>query len=145
MWVEVKLITITENQIDVNKLLDYVSDQSSGASVLFTGTVRDHNEEDKVSKLHYEVYQEMAEKILQEIENEIHAKWKINKFIAIHRTGTLKVGEVSVAVAVSSEHRKEAFEACKFGIDSIKEKAPIWKKEFAESGAEWLEGVITKW
>jgi len=138
------LISITEKPIDVNKLLDYVSDQSSGASVLFTGTVRDHNKQDKVSKLHYEVYQEMAEKILQEIENEVHAKWKINKFIAVHRTGTLKVGEVSVAVAVSSEHRKEAFEACKFGIDSIKEKAPIWKKEFAESGTEWLEGVITK-
>ena len=138
------MITITEKPIDVDKLLDYVSDQSSGASVLFTGTVRDHNEQDKVSELHYEAYQEMAEKILQEIENEIHAKWKINKFIAIHRTGTLKVGEVSVAVAVSSEHRKEAFEACKFAIDSIKEKAPIWKKEFAESGTEWLEGVITK-
>jgi molybdopterin synthase catalytic subunit len=142
--VEVEMISITEKPIDVNKLLNDVSDQSSGASVLFTGTVRDHNKQDKVSKLHYEAYQEMAEKILQEIENEIHTKWKINKFIAIHRTGTLKVGEVSVAVAVSSEHRKEAFEACKFGIDSIKEKAPIWKKEFAESGAEWLEGVITK-
>jgi len=138
------LITITEKPIDVNKLLDYVSVQSSGASVLFTGTVRDHNEQDKVSKLHYEAYPEMAVKILQEIEDEIHTKWKINKFIAIHRTGTLKVGEVSVAVAVSSEHRKEAFEACKFGIDSIKEKAPIWKKEFSESGTEWLEGVITK-
>ncbi len=141
---EVKLISITEKRIDVNKLLNDVSDQSSGASVLFTGTVRDHNKQDKVSKLHYEAYQEMAEKILQEIENEIHTKWKINKFIAIHRIGTLKVGEVSVAVAVSSEHRKEAFEACKFGIDLIKERAPIWKKEFAESGAEWLEGVITK-
>jgi len=142
--VEVKLISIIEKPIDVNKLLNDLSDQGSGASVLFTGTVRDHNEKDKVSKLHYEVYQEMAEKILKEIEIEIHKKWKINKFIAIHRTGTLKVGEVSVAVAVSAEHRKEAFEACKFGIDAIKERAPIWKKEFAESGAEWLEGVITK-
>ncbi len=141
---EVELISITEKPIDVNKLLNDVSEQSSGASILFTGTVRDHNKQDKVSKLHYEAYQEMAEKILQEIENEIHTKWKINKFVAIHRTGTLKVGEVSVAIAVSAEHRKEAFEACKFGIDSIKEKAPIWKKEFAESGTEWLEGVITK-
>jgi len=138
------LITITEQPIDVDTLLDYVSDQSSGATVLFTGTIRDHNEQDKISKLHYEAYQEMAEKILQEIENEVHTKWKINKFIAIHRTGTLKIGEVSVAVAVSSEHRKEAFEVCKFAIDSIKEKAPIWKKEFSESGAEWLEGEITK-
>jgi len=142
--VEVELISITEKPIDVNKLLSDVSDQSSGASILFTGTVRDHNEQDKVSKLHYEAYQEMAEKILQEIENEIHTRWKINKFVAIHRTGTLKVGEVSVAIAVSAEHRKEAFEACKFGIDAIKDKAPIWKKEFAESGAEWLERVITK-
>ena len=141
---EVKLISITDKPIDVNKLFNDVSDQSSGASVLFTGTVRDHNEQDKVTKLHYEAYQEMAEKILQEIEIEVHKKWNINKFVAIHRTGTLKVGEVSVAVAVSAEHRKEAFEACKFGIDSIKEKAPIWKKEFAESGIEWL-GVTLKW
>ena len=138
------MISITEKTIDVNKLLRDVSDQSSGASVLFTGTVRDHNVLGKVSQLHYEVYQEMAEKVLQEIEIEIHKKWKVNKFIAIHRTGTLKVGEVSVVVAVSAEHRKEAFEACKFGIDAIKERAPIWKKEFAEDAVEWLEGVIPK-
>ena len=138
------MISITEKPIDVNKLLRDVSDQSSGASVLFTGTVRDHNVLGKVSQLHYDVYQEMAEKVLQEIEIEIHKKWKVNKFIAIHRTGTLKVGEVSVAVAVSAEHRREAFEACKFGIDAIKERAPIWKKEFAEDAVEWLEGVIPK-
>jgi len=142
--VEVKLISITEKPIDVNKLLNDVSDQSSGASVLFTGIVRDHNVLGKVSQLHYEVYQEMAEKVLQEIEIEIHKKWKVNKFIAIHRTGTLKVGEVSVAVVVSAEHRREAFEACKFGIDAIKERAPIWKKEFAEDAIEWLEGLIPK-
>ncbi len=138
------MISITEKTIDVNKLFRDVSDQSSGASVLFTGTVRDHNEDGQVSKLHYEAYQEMAEKILREIEIEVHKKWNINKFVAIHRTGTLKVGEVSVAVAVSAEHRREAFEACKFGIDAIKERAPIWKKEFAESSVEWLEGVIPK-
>jgi len=142
--VGVKLISITEKIIDVNKLFRDVSDQSSGASVLFTGTVRDHNVLGKVSQLQYDAYQEMAEKVLQEIEIEIHKKWKVNKFIAIHRTGTLKVGEVSVAVAVSAEHRREAFEACKFGIDAIKERAPIWKKEFAEGAVEWLEGVIPK-
>ncbi len=135
------MISITEKQIDVNSLLDYVNDQSSGATVLFTGTVRDHNQGDKVSKLHYETYYEMAEKILQEIENKVNSQWNINKFIAIHRTGTLKVGEVSVAVAVSSGHRKEAFEACKFGIDSIKDKVPIWKKEFTESGTKWVEAI----
>ncbi len=138
------MISITEKSIVVNKLLSELNDQSSGASVLFTGTVRDHNVLEKVSQLHYEAYEEMVEKVLQEIENEIHKKWKINKFIAIHRTGSLKVGEVSVVVAVSAEHRKEAFEACKFGIDAIKERAPIWKKEFGESRTEWLEGVIPK-
>jgi len=138
------MISITEKPIDVNKLLSELNDPSSGASVLFTGTVRDHNVLEKVSQLHYEAYEEMVEKVLQEIENEIHKKWKITKFIAIHRTGSLKVGEVSVVVAVSAEHRKEAFEACKFGIDAIKERAPIWKKEFGESRTEWLEGVIPK-
>ena len=138
------MISITEKPIDVNKLLNDLSDPRSGAVVLFTGTVRDHNEVGKVSELHYEAYLEMAEKVLQEIENEIHKKWKINKFIAIHRTGTLKVGEVSVAVSVSAEHRREAFEACKFGIDAIKERVPIWKKEFTESGTQWLEGAIPK-
>jgi len=138
------MISITEKPIDVNKLRSDVSDPRSGAVVLFTGTVRDHNEVGKVSELHYEAYLEMAEKVLQEIENEIHKKWKINKFIAIHRTGTLKVGEVSVAVFVSAEHRREAFEACKFGIDAIKERVPIWKKEFTESGTQWLEGAIPK-
>jgi len=138
------MISITEKTIDVNKLLSELSDQSSGASVFFTGTVRDHNGLGKVSQLHYEAYEKMAEKVLQEIENEIQKKWKINKFIAIHRTGSLKVGEVSVVVAVSAEHRKEAFEACKFGIDAIKERTPIWKKEFGESKTEWLEGVIPK-
>ncbi len=138
------MISITEKSIDVNKLLSELNDQESGASVLFTGTVRDHNVVGKVSQLHYEAYEKMVEKVLQEIENEIHKKWKINKFIAIHRTGTLKVGEVSVVVAVLAEHRNEAFEACKFGIDTIKERAPIWKKEFGESKTEWLEGVIPK-
>jgi len=138
------MISITEKSIDVNKLLSELNDQESGASVLFTGTVRDHNVVGKVSQLHYEAYEKMAEKVLQEIENEIHKKWKITKFIAIHRTGSLKVGEVSVVVAVSAEHRKEAFEACKFGIDAIKERAPIWKKEFGESRTEWLEGAIPK-
>ena len=138
------MISITEKPIEVNDLFNYVSDDGAGASVVFTGTVRNHNEQGKVSKLHYESYQEMAEKMLHEIEDSVFSKWKILKFFAIHRTGTLEIGEISVAVAVSAEHRKEAFEACKYGIDKIKEKVPIWKKEFSESGSQWLEEKITK-
>jgi len=136
------MISITEKAIDLNTLLDKFNDPSSGACVFFTGTVRDHNAVGKVSKLHYEAYEKMAEKILLEIENEVCTKWKINKFIAIHRIGTLHVGEVSVVVAVLSDHRKEAFEACRFGIDAIKQKVPIWKKEFGESNIQWVEGSI---
>ena len=138
------MILITQDKISVNEILNQLNNDSSGACVLFTGTVRDHNEVGKVTKLHYESYEKMAEKVLQDIESEVFAKWKINKFIAIHRTGTLNVGEVSVVVAVLSAHRKEAFEACKYGIDTIKQKVPIWKKEFGEFETRWIEGVIPK-
>ena len=136
------MISITNDAINLNEIVNELNDKGSGACVLFTGTVRDHNEVGAVTKLYYEAYEKMAEKILQEIETEIFTKWKINNFIAIHRTGTLKVGEISVAVAVLSDHRKEAFEACKFGIDSIKRRVPIWKKEFGESNIKWVEGSI---
>ena len=68
----------------------------------------------------------------------------MRKFVAIHRIGNLRVGEPSVAVAVSSEHRKEAFEACKYGIDEIKTRVPIWKKEVSTSGTVWVEDVSPK-
>jgi molybdopterin synthase catalytic subunit len=84
----------------------------------------------------------MAEEILAEIENEVIKRWHVKKFIAIHRTGNLKVSDISVAVAVSSEHRKEAFEACRYGIDSIKSRVPIWKKEVSELGTLWTDGVL---
>ena len=138
------MISITEKPIDVNSIFDYVSDESSGATVLFTGTVRNHNNLEKVSKLHYDAYQKMAENVMREIENKIKTRWSINKISVVHRIGTLRVGEISVAIAVSSEHRKEAFEACRYGIDEIKQKVPIWKKEFSESGTKWIEGIITK-
>ena len=80
---------------------------------------------------------------LKKIEKEISGNWNIKKFIAIHRIGYLKVGEISVIVGVSSEHRKEAFEACSYGIDNIKKRCPIWKKEEMESGdSEWVQGVM---
>ena len=136
------MISITNDAINLNEIINKLNDKGSGACVLFTGTVRDHNERGTVTKLYYEAYEKMAEKMLREREDNAVAKWKIKKFIAIHSTGTLNVGEISVAVAVLSEHRKEAFEACKFGIDSIKQKVPIWKQEFGESENHWVQGTI---
>ena len=119
-------------------------DSWAGGTVLFIGSVRDHNQDGTVSEIYYEAYKEMAEKNLTEIEIEARKKWNLKKFLAVHRTGNLKVGEVAVAVAASAEHRKEAFEACRYGIDEIKIRVPIWKKEVTDSGIGWVEGISSK-
>lgn len=135
------MIRITDNAIDLSKILIDVSDNSAGAITLFVGTVRDHNSHGHVLALYYEAYKKMAEDIIADIEKEVLRKWNIIKFSATHRIGNLKVSEISVAVAVSSEHRNEAFEACKYGIDNIKTRVPIWKKEYSDAGENWVTGV----
>jgi molybdopterin synthase catalytic subunit len=130
------MISISSEPIDICKILVDTMDSSAGAIALFVGSVRDH----VVSEIYYEAYNEMAEKNLAEIEDGARKTWRIKKFLAVHRTGNLRVGDVSVAVAVSAEHRKEAFEACKYAIDEIKVRVPIWKKEVSESGVYWSEG-----
>jgi molybdopterin synthase catalytic subunit len=142
--VEVKMISIIKDPIDVNKILIDVKDDSAGATSLFLGHVRNQSDVGTVYRIYYEAYKEMAEKSLVEIEREVLKKWSVKKFIAIHRIGDLSVGEISVAVAVSSKHRKEAFEACRYGIDAIKVKAPIWKKEISEKGELWAKGVTPR-
>jgi molybdopterin synthase catalytic subunit len=135
------MISITEKPIDVSKILEETSDDSAGATALFIGTVRNHNEEKNVSGIQYEAYKEMAHKVLLEIENEVMKKWNIKKLVTIHRIGNLKVRDISVIVAVSTEHRKEAFEACRYTIDKIKTRVPIWKKEKADYGEHWVENI----
>jgi len=138
------MISITSETIDICKVLLDTMDNSAGGTVLFIGSVRDHNKDGTVSEIYYEAYKEMAEKNLTEIEIEARKKWNIKKFVAVHRTGKLKVGEVAVAVAASAEHRKEAFEACRYGIDEIKIRLPIWKKEVSDCGIGWVQGVSSK-
>ncbi|HYY66952.1 MAG TPA: molybdenum cofactor biosynthesis protein MoaE [Nitrososphaeraceae archaeon] len=137
------MINITKKPINISQIMKDCKDQSAGAMVLFTGSVRDHNEKEKVSGIYYEAYIEMAKNILVEIENEVLRKWHVRKFIAIHRIGSLKVNDISVAIAVTTEHRQDAFEACKYTIDNIKTRIPIWKKELSESGnATWNDGIV---
>jgi molybdopterin synthase catalytic subunit len=138
------MISITSETIDICKILLDTMDNWTGGTVLFIGSVRDHNDGGTVSEIYYESYKEMAEKNLAEIEIEARKKWSIKNFVAVHRTGNLKVGEVAVAVAASAEHRKEAFEACRYGIDEIKIRLPIWKKEVSDSGIGWVQGVSSK-
>jgi molybdopterin synthase catalytic subunit len=136
------MIKITQDPIDVSAVTASVSDDGSGATVLFLGTVRDHSDEtSQVSEMYYEAYTEMAEEAMKQIENEATKRWNLKKFSAIHRIGTMQVGEVSVAIAVSAEHRKEAFEACQYAIDTIKKTVPLWKKEISGSSSRWVKGV----
>jgi molybdopterin synthase catalytic subunit len=119
-----------------------VSDVSpaDGALCLFVGVVRNETGGKAVVRLEYEAYEEMALEVLAEIEAETRRRWPISELRIVHRLGRLAIGEASVAVAVASPHRAEAFAACRYAIDTLKHRAPIWKKEFFEGGAVWVEG-----
>lgn len=136
------MISITNEPIDMQKILAEMADESTGAMVFFVGTVRNHDDGERVLAIMYEVYDEMAQEILEKIEREVMARWPIKRFIAVQRTGYLKVGEISVVVAATSPHRQEAFDACKYGIDTIKTSIPVWKNEKVESGEKWVKGVL---
>jgi len=111
-----------------------------GASCVFTGVVRNHNDGKKVLYLEYDGYEEMVASVFEDIAQEAKGRFGVTRVRMVHRLGRMEIGETSVAVAVSSPHRKEAFEACRFAIDTLKRQAPIWKKEFYEDGSSWLEG-----
>ena len=132
---------ITESPIDPAEVLASVHDPSAGGTVLFLGTIRNRNEGKVVRGLEYEVYKEMAEKRMLEIEKYVKKRWPVRKMAMVHRYGNLKVGEVSVAVAVSCEHRAQAFAACRYSIDTIKHTLPLWKREMLEGGKQsWVKG-----
>ncbi len=108
---------------------------------MFLGTVRDHSRAGEVTGLTYEAWEEMAVKRLEELGAEMFEKWPLQKVALLHRTGDLGVGEVSVIVASSSAHRAEVFEACRYGIERLKEDVPIWKKEHLATGeSDWVMG-----
>lgn len=133
------LIAVGPDPIDPTAVLGAVTAPDCGAVVLFLGTVRDHSAgKERVTHLEYEAYEGMVEPKLSEIVDEARERWPVKKVAAVHRVGSLAVGEVSVAVAVSSPHRTDAFAAGRFVIDELKSRAPIWKKEHWPGGAEWV-------
>lgn len=134
-------VTVGVDPIDGSSLVAEVSRPDSGATVLFLGTVRDHSEgKEDVTHLEYEVYVEQVERKISEIVVEAGEHWPVQSVAVEHRSGRVDVGEASVAVAVSCAHRADAFAAAKFIIDELKQRAPIWKKEFWPGGAEWSRG-----
>lgn len=134
-----RFVAVTPDPIDPAEALAKVADPSCGAVVLFLGTVRDHSPGiDGVTHLEYEAYGGVVEDKIGEVVDEALARWSVAHIAAIHRTGELVVGDVSVAVAASSPHRQEAFAAGRYVIDELKARAPIWKKEHWPGGAEWV-------
>ncbi len=132
---------ITEKEIVPGRVLNEVMDVGAGGVTLFLGTVRDRSEAGKVVEIDYESYVEMAERNLREIEEDVLRKWPVKKIKIVHRIGRLRLGEVSVAVALSTPHRAEAFEACRYAIDRIKRDVPIWKREKLAGGKRiWVAG-----
>lgn len=117
-----------------------VSDDSAGGTVVFIGTIRNRSKLGRVEGLEYEVYKRMAERRMKSIEAQVRKKWPVRKVRMVHREGRLRVGEVSVVVAVSSTHRAEAFEACRYAIEEIKTSLPLWKRERVRGTARWVEG-----
>jgi molybdopterin synthase catalytic subunit len=135
------LVRVGDDVVDPHQALAFVADDAAGGACLFVGTVRDHSDAGEVTGLDYEAWEELAERRLREIAAEIFGTWPVCRVALVHRTGRLEVGEVSVAVACSAPHRADAFEACRHGIERIKQDVPIWKKESLTTGeAEWVHG-----
>ncbi len=133
------MIQLTSGPIDYDALTEQVRRADCGAVVTFLGTVRDLTNGRATAALDYDAYPSMAEKKMAEIECETRERWPIGDMVMVHRLGRLDVGEVSVAVAVSCPHRTQAFEACRYAIDRLKEAVPIWKKEnWADGSTEWV-------
>jgi molybdopterin converting factor subunit 1 len=135
------LFELTSDSLDPRRLEAAVAHAGAGAICTFTGIVRDSSRGEEITHLEYEAYSGMVEQQMRLIAGEIVERWPEARVAMAHRTGRLEVGEASVVVTTSCPHREEAFAACKWGIDRLKESVPVWKKEFAASGAVWIEGA----
>lgn len=131
-------VLITSEKLKVQDCYDFVQDAACGGIALFVGTVRNSTKNKEVTLLDFSAYEPMALKEMQKIADLALTKFKIHKIAIHHAVGELKIGDIPVIIAVSSAHRKAAFEACEFAIDTLKETVPIWKKEHFEDGEVWV-------
>jgi molybdopterin synthase catalytic subunit len=134
------LIQLTRTPLDRDALIASVSHPSVGGIVVFEGVVRDNARGKQVQYLEYDVYEEMAEQQIRTIIAEAEQRWGVERIAVAHRFGRLEIGEASVIIVVASPHRGEAFDACRYIIDTLKATVPIWKKEVATNGEEGVEG-----
>ena len=132
------MIEIVQKPIDVQRIIRHVYDPAAGGIDVFIGTTRDMTRGRPVLRLDFEAYEPMAISELRKIVNRAQERWDILHYAVSHRVGTVGVGEEAVVIAMSSAHRHEAFEACRFVIDELKKTVPIWKKEVFEDGEVWV-------
>lgn len=133
---------ITEATIDIQKSFDFVSDLKCGATSSFVGKVRNQTHEQKVIGIDYDIFVPLAKEILSDLCHEVYQQWSDNlKIYIAHRKGRVNVGDISVVVTVSSPHRDASFQACRYLIEGIKTRCPIWKKEcYLDGTTQWLDG-----
>lgn len=131
---------LTHEALAVQPWVDWASDDPYGAVISFLGTTRSPNKGLAVTHLEYEAYPGMAEKVMQQIIAEMRARWVLGRVALWHRLGRVLPGEGSILIVVSAPHRPEAFEACRYAIERVKQILPIWKKEFLPDGSHWVEG-----
>ena len=132
------LFEILDQPIDVEKVRKKVEDRNAGAITVFIGTVRELTKGKKTLRLEYQAYPSMAVKMFEQIAKEIQESWPDAKIAITHRVGRLEISDIAVVIAVSSPHRKIAYEANEYAINRIKQIVPIWKKEHWEDGTEWI-------
>ncbi|UPM55572.1 molybdenum cofactor biosynthesis protein MoaE [Gottfriedia acidiceleris] len=135
---EQKLFNIVDTPINVEEVSDKVKSRNAGAITVFIGTVRELTKGKKTLSLEYQAYESMAVKKLAQIGDEINEKWPEAIVAITHRVGRLEISDIAVVIAVSSPHRKVAYEANEYAIERIKQIVPIWKKEFWEDGTMWI-------
>ena len=133
------MIQLNHDPIDSSTVIESVQSPAAGAVVLFLGTTREFTAGRQTESLDYESYGEMAFRKLEELEQQARQRWSLTELTIVHRLGHLGIGEASVAIAVSAPHRKDAFTAGQWLIDTLKEIVPIWKKEnWADGTSEWV-------
>jgi len=134
-------VAVTPEPLDCNALAAMVDANGDGAVVTFAGLVRDHNQGRQVQFLEYEAYEPLAIRALQRIVDEARELWPGARIAVHHRLGRLEIGEASVVIAAASAHRADAFAACRYTIERVKQIVPIWKREHFNGGDVWLEGA----
>jgi len=132
---------VTPEPLDMDTLAALVGADGDGAVVTFAGLVRDHNQGRRVQFLEYEAYEPLAVRALQRIVDEAQGLWPSARVATHHRIGRLEIGEASIVIAAASPHRADAFAACRYTIERVKQIVPIWKHEHFEGGDVWLEGA----